>query len=45
MVTILYSRPLEELLLLRDTKVFLDSEGNPEDFDLHGGDTITLEPR
>jgi hypothetical protein len=45
MVTIFYSRPLEELLLLKDTKVFHDSDGNPEDFDLHCGDTITLKPR
>jgi hypothetical protein len=43
MVTIFYSRPLEELLLLRDTRVLYDSRGKPEDFDIHGGDTITLE--
>jgi hypothetical protein len=45
MVTIFYCRPLAELLLLKDTKVSHDSAGNPEDFDLHGGDTITLESR
>ena len=45
MVTIFYTRSLEDLLLLKDTKVFHDADGNPEDFDLHGGDTITLKPR
>jgi hypothetical protein len=42
MVTIFYTRPLEKLLLLKDTKLLYDSSGNPEDFHLHGGDTITL---
>lgn len=42
-VTIFYTRPLAELLLLRDTRVFHDAEGIPEDFSLHDGETITLE--
>lgn len=42
-VTIFYTRPLAELLLLRDTRVFLDAQGNPEDFSLHDGEVITLE--
>lgn len=41
-VAIFYARPLEELLLLRDTRVFRDAEGDPEDFSLHDGETITL---
>jgi hypothetical protein len=45
MVTIFYSRYLEELLLLRDTRVFYDSRGKAEDFNIHGGDTITLKLR
>ena len=45
MVTIYYTRPLKELLLLKDTKVYRDSDGNPEDFALHGGKTVTLKTR
>ena len=42
-VKIFYARPLDELLLFKETKVFHDVDGNPEDFDLHGGDTIILQ--
>lgn len=41
-VTIFYTRHLAELLLLRDTRIFRDAEGKPEDFCLHDGETITL---
>jgi hypothetical protein len=41
-VTIFYKRPLAELLLLKDTRIFLDATGNPEDYSLHDGETITL---
>lgn len=44
MVAIFYSRPLEELLFLKDTQVFYDSHGKIADFFLHGGDTIMLNP-
>ena len=42
MRTIFYSRPFEELILLKDTKIFLDENGIPEDYDPHSGDSITL---
>lgn len=42
-VTIFYSRSLADLLLLKDTRVFNDAEGKPEDFSLHDGETIILE--
>ena len=42
MVTIYYTRPLEELLLLKDTKFFYDANGVLEDFSLRDGETITL---
>ena len=45
MVTIYYSRPFEELLLLKDTKIYLDERGQVEDFHLHGGESIKLEER
>lgn len=45
MVTIFYSRPFGELLLLKDTKLLLDPQGNLSDFVLHGGATMTLELR
>ncbi len=41
-VTIFYSRSLADLLLLKDTSVFNDAEGKPEDYSLHDGETITL---
>ena len=45
MVTIFYSRPLSALVFLKDTKVFYNSAGVPEDFELNGGTTITLKKR
>jgi hypothetical protein len=45
MVTIFYSRPLADLLLLKDMRISYDSAGNPEDFNRYNEDTITLELR
>ncbi|MCG3148617.1 MAG: hypothetical protein PCFJNLEI_02062 [Verrucomicrobiae bacterium] len=43
MVTIYYTRPLEDLLLLKDTKFSYDANGALEDFSLRDGATITLQ--